>query len=105
MIIDHIIGNMGDNWSTQKEWGGSSETTMMHLKSQVQQFGGFAHGHRVFGWAPGIRIGAVANPHFADFTNPYEAITTKTHHLHGIIRQIRQSPLEAYFNGKLKLRR
>ena len=61
--------------------GGFSETPMMHLGPQVQQFGGFEHGRRVFGRDPKIPIGDGGNPIFSDFTHPEESHKTQTHHL------------------------
>ena len=49
-------------------------------------------------------IGAVANPHFADFVDPKEDRANKTHHLLGAIRKITQSSITEDFNGKLNLR-
>ena len=77
---------------------------MMHLNAQVWQFGGFAPGGRVFGRTPKMPMGAVANPHLADFMNPKGAHATETNHFLGIMRRIRQSSLTAYFNGELNLR-
>ena len=51
---------------------------MMHLNSQVQKYGGFAHGRRIFGRAPKLPIGTAGNPFFGDFTNPAGAPTAKT---------------------------
>ena len=48
-------------------------------------------------------IGAAGSPHFGDFTNPKEDQAAKTHHLPGIIHQIRQSSVTADFNGKSNL--
>ena len=100
MIIDHIIGNRKSNGSKRKEWEEFPAMTMMHFNSQVQRFSGFAHGQRVFGRAPKSPIGAVSNPHFSDFANPKEAQETETHHLLGIIHQIRQASSTADVNGK-----
>ena len=72
---------------------------MMRLNSQVRQFGGFAHGRRVFDRDPNMPIVAAGSPHFEDFTNPVEAPTAKTHHLSGAIRQIRLAPLTAHLSG------
>ena len=104
MAIDHIIRHRKANWPTQQSGGGSPAMTMMHLNSQAQQFGGFTPGQRVFGRTPKMPTGAVSNPHFTDFMNPKDARTTKTHHLLGIIHQIRQASSTADFNGKLTLR-
>ena len=104
ITIYRIIGNREANCSTQKEWGEFPPTTMIHLNSQVRQFGGFTHGPRVLGRTPKMPIGAVVNPHFLAFVNPKDAETTKTHHLLGIIRQFRQASSTAYFNGGLNLR-
>ena len=77
--------------------------TTMRLNSQVRQFGGFTPGKRVSGRTPKMPIDKVGNPHFGDFTNPVEASSTKTHHLIGVIQQIRQESLSSDFSGKLNL--
>ena len=59
------------------------------------------HGGRVTGATPKMPIDTVGNPHFEDFANPADASTTKTHHLLGLIPQIRQASLTADFIGKL----
>ena len=70
MAIDHIIGNRGGAISLAQKVGEFSEMDMVHLNSQVLQFGGFAHGRRVFGRAPKMPIATVCSPNFADFANP-----------------------------------
>ena len=80
---------------------GFSAMNTMRLNSHVQQFDGSTHGRRVFGRTPKMPIGTVGSPHFEDIMNPVEAPTTKTHHLVGVIHQIRQASLIAYFSGKL----
>ena len=75
---------------------------MTHLDSQVQQFGGFTPGKRVFGLDPEIPIGTAGSPHFSDFMNPKAPRKTKTHRLVGGIRQIRQASAVADFDGKTK---
>ena len=47
--------------------------------------------------------GTVGNPHFEDFANPKAAQSIKTHHLVGVIHQIRHASLTADFNEKLNL--
>ena len=49
-------------------------------------------------------IGAAGSPHFGDLTNPKDARKTKTHHLLGIVHQIRQASITEDFNRKLNLR-
>ena len=51
--------------------------TMAHLNSQVQQFGGFTPGKRVFGGNPKMPIGTAGDPHFEDFTNAKEDQATE----------------------------
>ena len=87
----------------QKEWMAFAAMTTMRLNSQVRQFDGFVHGRRVFCWAPKMTIGAVGDPDFEDFTNPFEVRTAKTHHFSGAIRQIRQASLTECFSAKLNL--
>ena len=88
MATDHTIGNKKPNSQGRKEWGEFAATTM-RLNSQVRQYDGFGHRGRVFGRAQKMAIAAVDSPHFEDFTNPVEAPTAKTHHLSGMIRQVR----------------
>ena len=76
--------------------------TTMRLNSQVQQFEGFGPGW-VFCMNPEMPIGAARNPNLGDFMNPKGAQATKTNHLLGAIRQIRQASLTADFNGQLNL--
>ena len=47
-IIDHMIGDKKPNSSGRTEWRGFAAMAMMHLNSHVLQFGGFAHGQKVF---------------------------------------------------------
>ena len=85
-IIDHVVGNKKPSSSRRKEWKEFAEMEMMHLNSQVREFGGFAQGQRVFGRTPEMPTGAIGNPHFEDFTHPTESPTTKTHQLTDAIR-------------------
>ena len=73
----------------------------MRVNSRVRKFGGFAPGHRVFGRAPEMLIGATDNPYFEDFTNPKDPPTAQTRQLIGAIRKIRQASLNADFINKL----
>ena len=50
---------------------------------------------------PKMPIGAVDNPYFDAFANPKDARKNKTHHLFGIIRQIRPSSPTGDFIGEL----
>ena len=102
-IIDHLVGNRKPHSLGRKEWKEFSAMAMMRLNSQVRQFGGFAPGRRVFGMAPEMPIGAGGNPRFDDFTDPKEAPETKTHHLLGAIREIRQASLNSDFVDKSNL--
>ena len=62
-----------------REWGDYASMCMMHLNSQVQPYGGFTNGQRVFGRGPKLSIGAVDNPHFkgAIYQNGSPFIQTK----------------------------
>ena len=84
--------------------GGFAAMKTMRLNSQVQQFGGFAPGQRVFGRTPKKPIAAVGNPHFDDFANPKEARAEETHHSLGAMREIRQASINGDFVNKLNLR-
>ena len=75
--------------------------TTMRLNSKVRKFDGFTPGQRAFAGTPKMPIGAVVAPNFEDFVNPMDAPTAKTHHLLGIIHQIRKASPTADFIGKL----
>ena len=77
-IIDHVTGGRKHKKLNNKEWKEFSPMTMMHLNSQVRQYGGFTPGQRVFGRTPKLPIGTIDNPFFWDFTNPADAPTTET---------------------------
>ena len=77
-------------------------TNTMRLNSQAQKFDGCATGKRVFGRTPKMTIGTVRGLHFDDSMNPMEPQTTKTHHLLGVIRKIRQASVTEDFNGKIE---
>ena len=75
--------------------------TMMHMNSQVQQYGGFTPGQRVFGRTPKLPIGATDNPFFEDFMNPAEAPATEKRNSIVAIYEIRQASLKEDFRSKL----
>ena len=92
-----MVGNKKPKNSSNKEWEEFAEMTMVRLNSQVQQFGGFNSGRRVFGRTPKMPIGTIGNPFFEDFTNPLEAPTSKVHGLLSSVRKIRQASRNADF--------
>ena len=101
-ITDHVIGEGKPKIREIKTGVGFAPTTMMRLNSQVQQYGGFTPGPRVFGRTPKLPTGAVGIPFFEDFTNPVDAPAAKTPNLiSSIIFKMRQSSLKAYFQSKL----
>ena len=62
----------------------------MRLGPQVQQFGGLKPGKLVIGRDPKMPTGAVGNLHFW-IPRTQRGPSTKSHHLLGGIRQVRQS--------------
>ena len=77
---------------------------ILHLYYQIQQYAGLAPGHRVFGLAPKILIGAVGNPHFNDFichkSPPHVAQSQDS--IAGI-RRLDQSSLQCCFEAQFTL--
>ena len=90
-IIDHIIGGREIHLVTPKLWREFPAMAALHLNSQVQQFGGFTPGRRVFGGAPKLPIGTVGNSNFNDCMNPKTAPKTKSMSLLRVIYEIRKS--------------
>ena len=76
-ITDHVVGERKPKNLSNREWKEFSAMATMHLNSQVQQYGGFTPGGRVFGRTPKLPIEAAGNPFFEDFMNPAAAPAKK----------------------------
>ena len=74
---------------------------MMRLNSQVQPYGGFTPGRRVFGRTPQLPIGPICNPFLGYFMNLAGAPTAKRRNLISAIYEIRHASLTAHFQNKL----
>ena len=97
-----MVGNRKPNISTPKQWREFPAMTSLHLNSQVQQYGGFTLGQRVFGRTPKLPISTVGNPNFNDCMNPKTAPKAKSASLLHAIFQIRRASLEADFSSKIQ---
>ena len=84
------------------DWKDYAAMRTIRLDSKLQ-YGDFTPGHRVFGRAPKLPIGAVAGPHFRDFTNTNDAPVTQPHALLVKLGGIKRASIEGDFRGKFYL--
>ena len=74
---------------------------ILRLNSQIQKYGGFTGGERVFGRAPKLQIGAVGTPHFIDFVYQNGAPVIQTECVRGIAGNSKSVFINR-FSGKIQ---
>ena len=73
------------------DWLEYDALSMLHLNAQLQQFGCYTPGKRVYGRTPEMPIATVDNTFYNDFMNPKDSPFAQTHQAIAKLREIQNA--------------